>query len=65
VGGGPESTGKNSKPELPVPSALSGAQLDKTFPLRIYCVWVIWSGQWLSTVHRLLLHILCFQWYLS
>ena len=27
-GGGPESTGKTSKPELPVPSALSGAQLD-------------------------------------
>jgi hypothetical protein len=26
-GGGPESTGKTSKPELPVPSALSGAQL--------------------------------------
>ena len=27
VGGGPESTGKTSKPELPAPSALSGAQL--------------------------------------
>ena len=27
MGGGPESTGKTSKPELPVPSALSGAQL--------------------------------------
>jgi hypothetical protein len=26
-GGGPESTGKTSKPELPVTSALSGAQL--------------------------------------
>jgi hypothetical protein len=26
-GGGPETTGKTSKPELPVPSAMSGAQL--------------------------------------
>ncbi len=26
-GGGPESTGKTGKQELPVPSALSGAQL--------------------------------------
>jgi hypothetical protein len=39
-GGGPESTGKNIKPELPVPSALSGAQL-KIFQLYFFMLFLV------------------------
>jgi len=36
-GGGPESTGKTSNPEPPVPSALSGAQLRCFYnPINLY-----------------------------